>query len=184
MIRALYRGAGLFRHQSLQPVEEIEGVAGSARRGAFRERWLQGRAPVAGRCQAAPVWRNRAEIEFGAKHRSLSWCAMAVEAVGTGAAGATNGGYWDWGAVFRTGVPTTLGAQVGAISTQIGAAAPGAEVIQSERSAHPASRRHRRCRVPRRPGAVGSRALAVRRGTGTSPLTNTAILQNPPGRYH
>ena len=46
---------------------------------------------------------------------------MAVDAVGTGAAGATNGANGTGATVFRTGVPTTLGLQVGAIPTQIGA---------------------------------------------------------------
>ena len=46
---------------------------------------------------------------------------MAVDAVGTGAAGATNGANGTGATVFRTGVPTTLGLQVGAIHTQIGA---------------------------------------------------------------
>jgi len=46
---------------------------------------------------------------------------MAVGAVGTGTAGATNRAIGTGTTVFRTGVPTTPGPQVGAISTQIGA---------------------------------------------------------------
>jgi hypothetical protein len=72
MIEALYRGAGLSRHQSLQPVEEIEGVA----RGQFvEERFANGGFGV-GPCSSAvsggPGLAQRAEIELGAAHRSLS----------------------------------------------------------------------------------------------------------------
>jgi len=46
---------------------------------------------------------------------------MAVDAVGTGTAGATNPAIGTGATVFQTEVPTTLGLQVGAIPTQIGA---------------------------------------------------------------
>jgi hypothetical protein len=46
---------------------------------------------------------------------------MAVDAVGTGITGATNRAIGTGATVFRTEVPTTLGLQVGAIPTQIGA---------------------------------------------------------------
>ena len=49
----------------------------------------------------------------------------AVDAVGTGAAGATNGNIATGATVFRTGVPTTPGAQVRTIPTQIGAGPSG-----------------------------------------------------------
>ena len=60
---------------------------------------------------------------------------MAVDAVGAGAAGATNGAM-----ALRPMIPngrlTTPGAQVGTIPTRIGAAPLGAGEIHSERSAH------------------------------------------------
>ena len=46
---------------------------------------------------------------------------MAVDAIGTGAAGATNRVIGSGATVFRTGVHTTPGPQVGTIPTQIGA---------------------------------------------------------------
>ena len=46
---------------------------------------------------------------------------MAVDAVGTGTIGATNGEIGTGTTVFGTGVPTTPGPQAGAIPTQIGA---------------------------------------------------------------
>jgi hypothetical protein len=46
---------------------------------------------------------------------------MAVDAVGTGTTGATNGAIGTGATVFRTGTPKTLGPQVGAIPTEIGA---------------------------------------------------------------
>ena len=49
---------------------------------------------------------------------------MAVDAVGTGTAGATNRAIGAGATVFRTGVPATPGLQVGAIPTQIGAVLP------------------------------------------------------------
>ena len=52
---------------------------------------------------------------------TLSWCAMAVDAVSTGTAGATNRAIGIGATVFRTGVPTTPGAQAGAIPSKIGA---------------------------------------------------------------
>jgi hypothetical protein len=51
----------------------------------------------------------------------LSWFAKAVDAVGTGTAGATNGAIGTAATVFRTVVPTTPGAQVGTIPIQSGA---------------------------------------------------------------
>ena len=46
---------------------------------------------------------------------------MGVDAVGTGPTGATNGAIGAGATVSQTGVPTTLGLQVGAIPTLIGA---------------------------------------------------------------
>jgi hypothetical protein len=43
-----------------------------------------------------------------------------VDAVGTGTTGATDRAIGTGATVFRTGVPTTLGLQAGAIPTQIG----------------------------------------------------------------
>ena len=54
------------------------------------------------------------------RHRLLSWCAMAVDVVGTATTGATNGAIGTGATVFRTGIPRTLGTQVGAIPTMIG----------------------------------------------------------------
>jgi hypothetical protein len=71
--------------------------------------------------QSAPLAPKPAAIEL-ARHRQSSWCAMAVDAVGTGTTGATNGEIGTGATVFRTGVPTTLGTQVGAIPSQISAA--------------------------------------------------------------
>ena len=51
----------------------------------------------------------------------MSWFAMDVDAVGTGTTGATNGTIGTGATVFRTGIPRTLGPQVGAIPTEIGA---------------------------------------------------------------
>ena len=45
---------------------------------------------------------------------------MAVDAVGTETAGTTNGVIGTGATVFRAGVPTTPGVQVGTIPTQIG----------------------------------------------------------------
>jgi len=56
---------------------------------------------------------------------------MAVDAVGTGTTGATNRAIGTGATVFRTGIPKTLGPQVGAIPTEIGAAPLGAGVIRS-----------------------------------------------------
>ena len=58
---------------------------------------------------------------------------MAVDAVGTGTTGATNGAIGTGATVFRTGIPKTLGPQVGAIPTEIGAAPLGAGLIRSQR---------------------------------------------------
>src|SRR5215472_11134945 len=55
-----------------------------------------------------------------ARSRPLSWRATAVDAVGTGTAGVTNGATGAGATVFRTGVATTPGAQVGTIPKQIG----------------------------------------------------------------
>jgi hypothetical protein len=60
---------------------------------------------------------------------------MAVDAVGTGTAGATNRVIGTGATVFRTEVPTTPGAQVGTMPIQMGAAPLGAGVVHSERSA-------------------------------------------------
>jgi len=49
---------------------------------------------------------------------------MAVDAVGTGTAGATNRAIGTGATVFRTGVSTTLGLQVGAIPEHIGGIRP------------------------------------------------------------
>ena len=51
----------------------------------------------------------------------MSWFAMDVDAVGTGTAGAPNRAIGSGATVFRTGIPRTLGPQVGAIPTEIGA---------------------------------------------------------------
>jgi hypothetical protein len=103
---------------------------------------------------------------------------MAVDAAGTGAAGVTNGAIGTGATVFRTGVPTTPGAQVGPIPTQIGAIPLGAGVIHSERvRAQPpddidgTERRLGRARWG--PGARGQT-----RARGPLPLANTATLQH------
>jgi hypothetical protein len=69
---------------------------------------------LAASAQAAPLARNPASIELSGR-RPSSWCAMAVDAVGTGAAGATNGAIGAGANVSRTAVLTTPGAQVGTI---------------------------------------------------------------------
>src|SRR5215472_17261905 len=59
---------------------------------------------------------------------------MAVDAVGTETAGATNRAIGIGATVFRTGVPTTPGAQAGAIPSKIGARNRLGEVGVSNRS--------------------------------------------------
>ena len=68
-----------------------------------------------------------------ARLRPSSRCATAVDAVGTGTAGAPNRAIGSGATVFRTGGLTTPGAQVGAIATEIGAVPPGASVVRSQR---------------------------------------------------
>jgi hypothetical protein len=109
------------------------------------------------------------------RHRPSSWCVTAVDTAGTGAAGATNWNIGTAGAtVFRTGVPTTPGAQVRTIPTQIGAAPPRAWVIHSERGARPVSRRHRRYRAPPRRRSCPRRS---RSDAGTEDLSPFPTLQ-------
>ena len=60
---------------------------------------------------------------------------MAVDAVSTGTTGATNRAIGSGAIVFRTGAPTTPGAQVGTIPTQIGAVPPERLAIHSKRHA-------------------------------------------------
>jgi len=75
---------------------------------------------LAASAQAAQLAPKPITIGVGAAP-PLCWCAMAADAVGAGAAGATNRAIGTGATVFRTGVPTTLGLKVGAIPTQIGA---------------------------------------------------------------
>jgi len=74
-----------------------------------------------------------AALLFRRRHRQSSWCAMAVDAVSTGTTGATNRAIGSGAIVFRTGAPTTPGAQVGTIPTQIDTAPLGRLVILSKR---------------------------------------------------
>jgi|SRR6516165_1585379 len=106
---------------------------------------------------------------------------MAVDAVGTGAAGATNGAIGTGATVFRTGVPTTPGAQVGTIPTQIGAIPLGAGVIHSERvrAQPPDDIDGTERRLGRARSGPGARGQTRARGPLLSPtpqLCNTAHL--------
>ena len=56
---------------------------------------------------------------------------MAVDAVGTGTTGATNGTIGTGATVFRTGIPRTLGPQVGAMPPEIGSAIASIEVTSA-----------------------------------------------------
>ena len=106
---------------------------------------------------------------------------MAVDAVGTGAAGATNGAIGTGATVFRTGVPMTPGAQVGTIPTQIGAIPLGAGVIHSERvrAQPPDDIDGTERRLGRARSGPGARGQTRARGPLLSPtpqLCNTAHL--------
>src|SRR5271169_6800065 len=81
--------------------------------------------------QAAPVWRNTAEIELGAAPLN----ELVRDGCGRGwhrSRWRDQRDYWHWGHCIPNGVPTTPGAQVGAIPTQIGAAPLEAGVIHSK----------------------------------------------------
>jgi hypothetical protein len=97
------------------------------------------------------------------RHRLLSWCAMAVDAVGTGTAGATNRAIGSGVTAFQTKVvmDTTAGARGGTIPTQIGAVSSlgGVGVIHSERHARRTSPRQR----SRVPADAAARGLGPRR---------------------
>ena len=87
---------------------------------------------LAASAQAIPVWRNTAGIELGT--------APLIELVRDGCGRGWHRDHWrdqwsdwHWATVFRTEIPKTLGPQVGAIPTEIGAAPLGAGVIRSQR---------------------------------------------------
>ena len=93
--------------------------------------FVLGLALVASATRSHPRRRGSSSV----RHLRSSWYAMAVDAVGTGTAGATNRVIGTGATVFRTEVPTTPGAQVGTMPIQIGAVLLGGGATRSQRAA-------------------------------------------------